>query len=244
MTGVALNGARVVFAGPSAAADLRRDEPGLVFSPPVRFGDVACAVDAGASAIGIIDGVFEAERSVWHREILWALKTGVPVFGAASMGALRALETEAFGMQGLGTVFDWYRRGVAEDDEEVAVRHAPAELDYRPLTEATVNVRASLLAAMQAETATAAQAERAIQIAQAIQYKDRTRRTLLMRLDAEPDLGPLAAWLAGNWIDQKAQDAALLIRLFKQTALPVPGKVPDFDFQETVHWRHFRHAGE
>ena len=80
------SGTRVIFAGPSVPADLRRNDPNLFFAPPVRFGDVARAVDAGASAIGIIDGVFESERSVWHREILWALSKGVPVCGAASMG--------------------------------------------------------------------------------------------------------------------------------------------------------------
>ncbi len=243
MTAPGLKDVRVIFAGPSAPPDLRRDEPGLRFLPPVRFGDVARATDAGVSAIGIIDGVFESERSVWHREILFALKRGVPVFGAASMGALRALETEAFGMQGLGTVFDWYRQGAIEDDEEVAVRHAPAELNYRPLTEATVNVRAGLLAALAAGTATAAEADRALRIAQTIHYKDRSRRALLTRLEAEAGLEALAQWLANNWVDRKGQDAALLIGVFRQAALPSPGKAPNFQFRETVHWRRFRHTG-
>ena len=40
----------------------------------------------------IIDGVFQSEPAVRHKEILWALSLGVPVVGAASMGALRAAE--------------------------------------------------------------------------------------------------------------------------------------------------------
>ncbi|MEJ0097006.1 MAG: TfuA-like protein [Bauldia sp.] len=50
------------------------------------------AVLAGASVIGLVDGVFENVASVWHKEILYALSEGVQVFGAASMGALRAAD--------------------------------------------------------------------------------------------------------------------------------------------------------
>ena len=57
--------------------------------------------------------------------------------GAGSIGALRAAELEAFGMVGEGRIFEAYRSGVLEpydtpfeDDDEVAVVHAPAELGY------------------------------------------------------------------------------------------------------------------
>ena len=56
-------------------------------------------------AIGLIDGVFLDVPAVWHRELLWALSEGVHVFGAASMGALRAAELAPFGMRGVGTIF-------------------------------------------------------------------------------------------------------------------------------------------
>ena len=58
--------------------------------------------ESAPRAIGIIDGVFLDVASVWHREILWALSQGVHVFGAASMGALRAAELDGFGMRGVG----------------------------------------------------------------------------------------------------------------------------------------------
>jgi len=238
-----VNGPRVLFAGPSARGALRQDGPSVRFSPPARFGDVARAVDAGAAAIGIIDGVFESERSVWHREILWALHKGIPVFGAASMGALRAVETDAFGMQGIGTIYQWYKQGLVEDDEEVAVRHAPAGLDYRPLTEATVNVRASLRAAVEADAATPDEAASALSMARAIHYKERTRAALLAFWADVQNLSPLSAWLTDHWVDQKQKDAAQLIDLFGQENLPPVRQVPDFDFQETVHWRHFRQQG-
>ena len=37
-----------------------------------------------------------------------------------------------------------FRDGVLQDDDEVAVLHGPEELGYPPLTEAMVNIRATL----------------------------------------------------------------------------------------------------
>ena len=70
--------------------------------PPVSQGDVYRAARRRPRAIEIIDGYFSGAPSVWHKEILWAMSEGVPVFGSASMGALRAAELHAFGMRGVG----------------------------------------------------------------------------------------------------------------------------------------------
>ena len=99
------------------------------------------------AVIGVIDGYFEVTPTVWHKEILWAMAQGIHVFGAASIGALRAAELDAFGMKGIGRIYEDFRDGVLEDDDEVAVLHGPAELGYPPLTEAMVNIRATLAAA-------------------------------------------------------------------------------------------------
>ena len=62
-------------------------------------------------------------------------------FGASSMGALRAAELHTFGMRGVGEIFERYRDGVLEDDDEVAVSHASADHAYRELSVAMVNLR-------------------------------------------------------------------------------------------------------
>ena len=82
------------FLGPSLPAAQAR---GFRLFPPARQGDVWRALELGARAIALIDGVFESQPSVWHREILDALDAGVPVFGGASMGALRAAELHGWG---------------------------------------------------------------------------------------------------------------------------------------------------
>ena len=72
------------------------------------------------------------------------MSRGIHVFGSASIGALRAAELLPFGMEGVGTVFELYRDGILEDDDEVAVAHGPAETDFVSASEAMVNIRQTL----------------------------------------------------------------------------------------------------
>ena len=53
-------------------------------------------------------------------------------------------ETQSLGMQGLGVIYEKYRDGELEDDDEVALIHGPAEMNFLPLSLAMVNVRATL----------------------------------------------------------------------------------------------------
>lgn len=127
----------IAFVGPSLPnAKLR----GVDLRPPARQGDIWRALESQPRAIALIDGVFEHVPSVWHHELRAALASGVALFGAASMGALRAAELHTLGMIGVGQVFRWYRDGVLTDDGAVALLHADAEHGFRPLTVPLVNV--------------------------------------------------------------------------------------------------------
>jgi len=90
------------------------------FRPPAGQGDLLRAALEYPPAIALIDGIFKDAPTVRHREILWALSAGIPVFGAASMGALRAAELHPFGMRGVGLIFRWYRRYALLPDDAVA----------------------------------------------------------------------------------------------------------------------------
>src|SRR6266851_3875937 len=140
----------VVFTGPTISAEDALQELEATYLPPVSQGDVYRAAVRKPLAIGIIDGYFERVPAVWHKEILWAMSQGIHVFGAASMGALRAAELEAFGMEGVGSIFEAFRDGALEDDDEVAVAHAGAEFDFRPGSEAMVDIRHTLGLALDA----------------------------------------------------------------------------------------------
>jgi hypothetical protein len=140
-----------VFVGPTLSAEEARKELDAVYLPPAAQGDVYRAARERPEAIGLIDGYFERVPAVWHKELLWAMAEGIHVYGSASMGALRAAELAPFGMRGFGATFEAFLHGDLEDDDEVAVMHAPAEEGYRPLSEAMVNIRATLASAERAE---------------------------------------------------------------------------------------------
>lgn len=138
----------VVFAGPSIhglPADFTR---GLDVRPPAARGDILRAAGEGRTVIGLIDGYFNSTPSVWHKEILFALQAGCSLYGAASMGALRAAECSPFGMVGIGAIFEDYQAGRRLSDADVAVTHAPSELGFCPLTLALVDAEATLAAAL------------------------------------------------------------------------------------------------
>ena len=99
-----------VFLGPSLPiAEARQVLPQAVYHPPAAVGDVyRVAASGDCSVLALIDGLFQSVPAVWHKEILFALELGLRVFGASSMGALRAAELDVFGMVGVGTVYGWY----------------------------------------------------------------------------------------------------------------------------------------
>lgn len=229
----------VVFAGPSLgrAAAL----PGITLRPPAACGDVARAVAAGASCIGVVDGVFETTASVWPKEILWALSRGVAVFGAASLGALRAVELAPFGMVGVGRVYRAFASGRLIDDDEVAVLHGPAGAGYAALSEAMVNIRATLGRARRAGAVDAATASAVAAAAKRLHYKDRSFEAAFAgaRAAGAPrrTLAALARWIAVNRVDVKRDDARLLLRRLAgaMPARPSAG----LPFAATTFWREF-----
>ena len=125
---------KILFAGPSLFGQ-DFDRSGIDLRPPARQGDIHRAVLDGAEAIGLIDGVFGFVPSVWHKEILFALQQGVRVLGGGSLGALRAAECARFGMEAVGAIANAYASGVRYEDADVCLSHAPAEMDFMPLSE-------------------------------------------------------------------------------------------------------------
>lgn len=179
---------------------------------PASQGDIARAVVEGATVIGLVDGRFEDIAAVWHKEILYALEQGVQVFGAASMGALRAAECADFGMVGVGAVFERYRLGDLADDAAVAQLHAPAEMGYTPLTEAQVNVEATIQRFLKLRAVTDDEAIRLTQSARTLFFKERTYSRILScaGLDAGVRGARLAELIKRCRVDVKREDALML----------------------------------
>lgn len=149
------------------------------YYPPAGKGDVYRIIASGVKTIVLIDGVFHNAPSVWQRELLDAMDEGIRVVGAASMGALRAAELHLFGMIGRGTIFEWYRDGIIEGDDEVALLHEPGEFNFRALSEPLVNIRFTLQRAIEDGCIQQGQANELMALAGRLYYPDRSYRRLL-----------------------------------------------------------------
>jgi hypothetical protein len=230
-----------VFAGPTLSAAEGRKELDAVFLPPAAQGDVYRAARDHPEAIGLIDGYFERLPSVWHKELLWAMSEGIHVYGSASMGALRAAELAPFGMRGVGATFEAFLQGDLEDDDEVAVVHAPEEAGFRPLSEAMVNIRATLTAAERARVIRPATRGALERLAKGLYYPERGYPALLSLAAREggpaPELERLRAWLPQGRVNQKREDALAMLRTMREELARHPGpKRVAWWFSRTDAW--------
>ncbi|MGY5803234.1 TfuA-like protein [Rhizobium sp. LEGMi12c] len=224
---------KVIFVGPSLPDAEAFADDTMVIRPPACQGDVVRALEDGATAVGLVDGLFEFVAPVWHKELLFALSRGVPVFGAASMGALRAVECQAFGMVGVGRIFGDYASGLREDDADVALLHGPAELGYPALSVPLVNVDATIETAIDQAIIGKEEALRLSQAARRVFFKDRTWRRVAEAADM--DMGQVRALVAKAWTDQKRQDAIGLMGAIAEA--PSRAHMADWSFNATPLWR-------
>jgi hypothetical protein len=199
----------IVYLGPTLPVATAETLLDADYRPPIKRGDLPEGHDG---PIIIIDGEFSQSLSVSPNEILRLVDAGTRVVGAASMGALRAAELYRYGMEGCGWIFDQYRSGRIDADDEVAVTYSPDDL--RPLTVPLVNVRRwveQLVAEGELESMTA---RRLLARARGVFYADRTEGRLREELEAVVGPEKLARLLrasGGEITDAKAEDARLVL---------------------------------
>jgi hypothetical protein len=203
---------KIVFVGPTLSRDVVAGRlalaPEIVCRGPAGQGDLAAAALEGATAIGLVDGRYEDVAAPWHKEVLFALSEGVAVFGGASLGALRAAECAHFGMIGVGAIYERYANGELVDDSAVAQLHGPAELDHMPVTEALVNVEATIQSLFERGLIDPALAGALDASARALFFKRLTYPTLVASVGAPAGLLDL---IDRHRVDAKRDDALALV---------------------------------
>ncbi|MBA2743600.1 MAG: hypothetical protein H0U43_04700 [Chthoniobacterales bacterium] len=239
-----------VFTGPTISPAEASGQLDAVYLPPASEGDVYRVTVKRPQAIGIIDGYFQSTPTVRHKEILWAMSRGIHVFGSASIGALRAAELNAFGMEGVGTIFEFYRDGLLEDDDEVAIAHGPAEVGFAAGSEAMVNIRQTLRKA-EVDGVISTDLRTALEkIGKELFYPDRSYPALLSCASGcgmpETELERLRQWLPQGRVNQKREDALNMLRLMRQRLEQVlEPKIVSYSFEHTSMWDSaWRHCGE
>ncbi len=193
-----------IYLGPTLPlAMARQNLCEATYLPPVGRGDLE-KLPADTRIVGIIDGVFHQSLAVSPKEVVALLERGVEVYGASSIGALRAVETQRYGMKGLGKIFDMYREREIDADDEVAVAYDPAT--DRAVSEPLVNIRFALMDAVAESIIDRAEADQIIDRLKGVFYPARSYQLVTAVCPA------LAPFLKGIRHDQKRDDAVLLLR--------------------------------
>jgi len=198
----------IVFLGPSLEQETAASILPAEYRPPAKRGDLLRAVEDGATIIGLIDGVFHQESAVAHREILAAIRKGVRVVGASSMGALRAAEMDTLGMTGIGEVYRMYKTGELVSDDEVALVFDPET--GLSLSEPLVNIRFTLRDAERQGIISTRDHAALLAAAQSVFYPQRTYAKVAAAAGESvpvPVRERFLSWVMLHATDQKRNDA-------------------------------------
>lgn len=217
-----MTGPVVLFIGPSLPHALAREVlPDAICLPPAAMGDVlGASLTYHPRAIGVVDGTFLSNMSVFHKELLFAMEQGAWVLGASSMGALRAAECAEYGMIGVGSIYESLASGQLEDDDEVALTHAGPEEEYRPLSDALVTIRATLAAAEAGGLITSDEAEELVARQKARWFPERRLSAVVADASAlglSPErVAALRDFVRTQVVDPKREDALLLLERIRE----------------------------
>lgn len=114
----------IVYLGPTLSREEATKILDADYRDPAKKGDfLMLSRDTDEKKyVGFVDGVFlhdypPSPIEVYHL----ATRKNIELIGASSLGALRAVELEKFGMKGIGKIFQLYKNGIINADDEVAV---------------------------------------------------------------------------------------------------------------------------
>lgn len=203
----------VIFLGPSLSLRAARERLAAEYRPPIRRGDLEELLKGPLRPVGIVDGVFFQRLAISPKEILRLLEAGFPIWGASSMGALRAVELEPYGMVGVGRIFDAYRSGLVDADDEVALTYDPETL--QAASEALVNFRFALDDAVTAQLLTPRERVRILVSLKRLHFPERTLERLLQMADRilpRERKRVLEEWMRDESANWKRRDALELLR--------------------------------
>lgn len=220
----------LIFSGPtlSGQTDFKNSlHSKFVFHPPVRCGDILEAHREGYDKILVVDGFFEFVASVWHKEIADVIQKGGTIIGCSSMGALRAVELQGYGMLGFGKIFNDFNTGKIRDDDEVTVAHLSAEQDFLPITDAMVNIRFTVENAINQDMLDSRDAFKILNLLKSTFYKKRNLKFMVHGLAKEkPRLVKFQKYLDEHgMVDQKFNDASDVIKNIDSCLKPKLDKI-------------------
>lgn len=238
----------IVFAGPTITHhDAKQWLPNALYLPPARSGDILRAMRLSPTHIALIDGYFEHTNAVLHKEILYALEQGIQVYGASSLGALRAAELSEFGMIGVGAIATAYANGLT-DDAAVTVLHHSEQANYSMQTVPLVTILATLQLLIAQHIIKPSTANIIEQAAAALFYQERTRQNLTTTA-YKLNIDQLELKTVNDWIDKhgfydiKRHDAITLLKQLANRSNTVTNKTTAVNVNRSIFFRtHYKYV--
>lgn len=160
-----------VFLGPSLPRETASGILDALYLPPIRRGDLE-KLPSHVKVVAIVDGEFYQSLAVSPKEILRVMERDILVYGASSMGALRATELHTYGMIGVGEIFRLYKDEVIDGDDEVAQTYDPET--FAPYSEPLVNIRHALAAGVEAQLISRSVADRLVRQVKNVYFPNRS----------------------------------------------------------------------
>lgn len=207
----------IVYTGLSISFSQAEEILKAEYRPPIKRGDLFELLEdeKDVDIIGIIDGVFHQSPAVAHKEILKALDEGITVVGGASMGALRACELYPYGMIGVGNIFEDYKNGVIESDDDVAVSLNPET--YEQLSDSWINMKYNFNKACEDDIITHSDVDELLLTSKNIYYPKRSFEYVINKSAITEDKkSNLKEYLNKNKFDIKHDDARAVIEYIKK----------------------------
>lgn len=211
----------IVYLGPT----LRREEAIKIldadYRDPAKKGDFLMLSQESDEKkfVGFIDGVFLHDYppppiEVYHL----ATRKNFELIGASSLGALRAVELEKFGMKGIGKIFQLFKTGVIDADDEVAVTFVRGSNILQ--SEAMIDIRFNLFLAYKKGVITNETKKGFSKIAKSIyfpyrNYEDLINLTQQKYPSIHYELENFRSYILKNRDSLKARDAVKLLKYLK-----------------------------
>jgi hypothetical protein len=210
----------IIFLGPSLSQkEAQTIFPEAEYRSPAKKGDLLqLAADPQANMVGLVDGVFMQDYPPTPIEVYQLIKKKNSVIaGAASLGALRAVELAKFGMVGIGTIFRLYDSCKIIADDEVAVTFGPNHLLE---SEALVDIRYNVFRARKRGIISSLTGATLVKVAKKIYFPHRTydhiSEVAISKFPSFTDeIKSFQKFVGENRRSLKKKDAIELVKYFK-----------------------------
>jgi TfuA protein len=211
----------VIFLGPSLTREKARAILDAEYRPPAKKGDLLrfAALANDLTIVGLVDGYFLQDYPPSPIEVYQLIiRKNILVVGSASLGALRAVELEKFGMIGIGKIFQLYKKGIIDADDEVAVTFSEERQSLQ--SEAMIDIRFNLFIAQRRGVIDKITKKAIARIAKSIyfpyrNYADILDQTKKMYPQLAYDLESFRSYIHNNRLSLKELDAIRLIEYIK-----------------------------